>query len=87
MSGAVLTGVAAHDSVVLSAEQQRQAATDRAAAVFMNRAGAEPVATELAALKAADIAYARAMKASAIANGISPSIWIAQLVELGTGGL
>jgi hypothetical protein len=35
----------------------------------------------------AEIAKFRALKASAIANGVSPSAFIAALVELGTGAL
>jgi len=82
-----LGAVPAHDANCLAAEQARQQAADRAAAVFMNRAGAEPAATELAALKASDIAFYRAVKASCIANGCSPSAAISALQELGTGGL
>jgi len=37
-------------------------------------------------LKAAEITFYRAARASAIANGVSPAPFISALMELGTGG-
>jgi hypothetical protein len=82
-----LGAVPVHDQNCLAAEQARQQAADRAAATFGNRAGSEPIATEYATLRQSDINYYRAVKASCIANGLSPSAAISALIELGTGGL
>jgi len=63
---------ATHRANLLAAEQVRQAA-------------AVPGAT-MAQLKAADIAFFRTARASAIANGCGVAQFVAALYELGTGG-
>ena len=70
--GATKTGNATHDSNMIVAEGARQVA---------QAPGMTP-----AAVKAADIAWARAGLASAKANGIQPGQFITMLQELGTGG-
>jgi hypothetical protein len=70
--GISVTGNKIHDAAVLKAEVARQ--------VSYSAAGSQ------AALKAADIAFHRAAKASAIANGIQPGVYVEALFELGTGG-
>jgi hypothetical protein len=69
------TGNKAHDDALFAAEQARQA---------VNVAGATA-----AQLKAGDVAFARAAKASCIANNGSAGVeqFVSMLKELGTGGV
>ncbi|OAF17856.1 hypothetical protein [Bradyrhizobium neotropicale] len=71
MSG--YSGNRTHDNNVYSAEVTQQAAYK--------------AASSQAAVKAADIAFHRAVKASAKANGIGFDCNTQALVELGTGGV
>lgn len=62
-----------HDNTVNAAEGARQVA-------------AAPGMTQ-AAVKAAEITFYRAAKASALANGAGPAVFIRALQQLGTGGV
>jgi hypothetical protein len=68
------TGVAAHDAAIYVAEVARQIAITPGASA--------------AVVRAADIVYARAVRASCIANNNSSGVeqFTAMLRELGTGG-
>jgi hypothetical protein len=66
------TGVKAHDDNLAAAEGVRQVAIVAAAG-------------SVASIKAADIAYHRSARTSAIANGCSPSQFADALRELGVG--
>jgi hypothetical protein len=52
-------------------------------AAYGGRQGLEPIATEGASLKAADITFYRAAYASAVANGVSLVPFLQALRELG----
>ena len=66
------TGNVTHDNNIIAAEGVRQQAM----------VGTPSAATA----KAADIAFFRAGRASALANGVGPTEFIRALMELGTGG-
>jgi len=68
MGGIVKTGVAAHDNACNAAETLRQSQ-------IIN-------SSTPAQVKAAEVAYFRTCRLSAIANGLSPSCFTAALVEL-----
>ena len=55
-------------------------------AAEMTRQSAVAAAGSQAAVKAAEITFYRTARASAIANGLSPTPFTYALLELGTGG-
>jgi hypothetical protein len=69
-----VSGNAAHDATVNAAEAARQVAYAAAG-------------HSMAAIKTADLVFHRAAKASAIAHGIQPGIWIEALMELTGSGV
>jgi hypothetical protein len=85
-----LTGNQAHDANLVAAEAQRQIALNPPS--LQNHDGRPGIVGILqpppsaAATLAANIAYFRACRASAIANGVSPASYVMALQELGTGG-
>jgi hypothetical protein len=86
MSGASPVGIPAYDQIVYQAEMTRQSVQQKAAADFGNRLGAQPAADEIAAFKQSEIAKFRALKAAAIANGVSPVAFMQALYELTGSG-
>ena len=69
--GYTKTDKKAHDDTMSSAESTRQAAVS---------------SSSQSTTRTAEIAYFRAARASAIANGVSPTPFIFALIELGAGG-
>jgi hypothetical protein len=86
MSGASPVGIPAYDAIVYQTEMLRQSTQQKAQSDFGNRAGAQPAADELASFKASEIAKFRALKAAAIANGVSPVAFMQALYELTGSG-
>jgi hypothetical protein len=80
--GEIPTGVAAFDAVAARAEQARQSSQAAASANAAGRQGPEPPITLQASIRASDIAYYKALLASAVQNGLSTSAAISALREL-----
>ena len=66
------TGNITHDTTVLKAQSVQQAAI--------------VTATTPVAVRNANVAYHQTALASALANGVNPTCFMAALYELGTGG-
>jgi hypothetical protein len=86
MSATTLGINPAHDANLIVAEQQRQSAVAATIAANFGESGPQVLLDVTRALKASDVAYYRAVKASCIANNCSPSAAISALISLGTGG-
>jgi hypothetical protein len=67
------TAVRAHRATVQAAEGARQIAV--------------AAASTQAAANAAHVTFYRAARASALANGVQPNVYVTALRELGTGGI